>query len=68
MKFYKSTICIAVANANKKVRIYDVRSRTKKPIADHDLIKIDEKCELTKLAVSPNENYFYVGNAEGGIY
>lgn len=66
--FFQGNNCLLTANADRNIRIYDVRSRNRKPTGNYPLKLMNEKCSLTKLGVSADQKDFYVGNMEGGIY
>ena len=62
---------LACLHADNRIRVYDIKSRRRKPIADIHLAEVekaDNKSKLTKFCVSKCENYFYVANARGSIY
>lgn len=69
--FFKNKACLACANADNKIRLYDVRTNRQKPSADYHLQfeKVYTKSNLTKIITSPyNDFAFYVANDLGGIY
>lgn len=69
--FFKNKSCLACANNDSKVRVYDVRTNRQKPSADYHLKleKVYTKMNLTKIIVShENENTFYISNDLGGVY
>lgn len=61
---------LVAANAENKIRVYDVKSRRRKPVTDvtlNEIIKA-EKVNLSKMAKSTCENYLFLGNHRGSIY
>lgn len=62
---------LVAAHAHNKIRVYDVRSRRRKPITDvtlNEIIKAEKTSRLTTIAKSSCEKYLYVGNDRGSIY
>ena len=56
--FFKNNASLAVANADNKIRIFDVRSKCRKPVQDQQLTGISEKARLStmKILKSNTEN------------
>lgn len=67
--FWKNDSRLAVANANDMVRIFDIRSKRRKPLSDLALkLNDNTKSRVSKLAVSEFGEYFYVAKENGSIY
>ena len=65
--FIKDNKWISVLTADRKLRLYDTRGTNRRPAKDVAL-SVTEKCLMTRMLVSPCENYYYVSNDIGEIF
>ena len=60
--FIRDGTQLAVANANEKIRIYDIKTKRKKALFDHQLQLSDHgKARICKMEISCCGNYLYIG-------
>lgn len=61
--FFNNHNQLAIANANDMIRIFDIRSKRKKPLFDHHLkLNDNTKSRISKIEVNEiSDPYLYIG-------